>query len=204
MSSHHFVKEQQEPAVVIVRTEGISFEAVSPLLEWVPTVLVWQACVDLVLSWGIKLDVILATTEFQSVHVRLLEEQYPLRFLTVSPETVLQDGWHYLLTSQHKGVHLVGFDHRKIDELREIATLLDVTVLDENWKYYPVKAGKFKKWFTESEIRILAEKNQPLEIVNSSGQILFPIHYLTQIELPEGISEFSSPGIFWLGERVIA
>lgn len=204
MSSHHFVKEQQEPAVFILNTAGISFDAVSPLLEWVPTVLVAQECVDVVLSWGIKIDVILATTEFQRTNFHLLEEQYPVRFLTVSQSDPLEEGIHFLLASQHKGVHLVGFDPINLESLHSKIALLDLTILDEEWKYYPVKEGKFKKWFATSEIRILAKENQPLELSNSNGQFLFPIQYLTQIDLPEGISEFSSPDIFWIGERVMS
>ena len=204
MSSHHFVKEQQEPAVFVLNTEEISFETVSPLLEWVPTVLVSQDCVETVLSWGIKVDVILATAAFQKTNLHLLEEQYPVRFLTVSDSGFLEEGLQYLLASQHKGVHLVGFDHAQITALTEKANLLDLTVVDGEWKYYPVKVGKFKKWFAASEIRILAKENQPLELSNSNGQLLFPIQYLTQIELPEGISEFSSSGIFWIGEKVIS
>jgi hypothetical protein len=157
-----------------------------------------------VLSWGIKVDVILATQEFQEANLYLLEEQYPVRFLIVSGTEPLEEGLHYLLASQHKGVHLVGFDHTKMGDLAAKTALLDLTVLDEDWKYYPVKVGKFKKWFAASEIRILAKENQPLELSNSNGQLLFPIQYLTQIELPEGISEFSSSGIFWIGEKVIS
>lgn len=202
MSSHHFVKEQQEPAVFILGSEGLSFEVISPLLEWVPTVLVWLECVDLVLSWGIKIDVILATEEFQQTNFQVLEEQYPVRFLTITGTNPLEEGIYFLLASQHKGVHLLGFDHKKIDELAGITKELDLTVVDRNWKYYPVKDGKFKKWFAECEIRILAKENQPLELSNSNGQLLFPVQYLTQIELPEGISEFSSPGVFWVGEKM--
>ena len=204
MSSHHFVKEQQEPAVFILNTEGISFEMVAPLLEWSPTVLVDQESVDVVLSWGIKIDVILGTLEFQTENRHLLEEQYPLRFLTVSTVSGLEEGINYLLASQHKGVHLVGFDHQKHQELEEKIHHLDLTLLDGDWKYYPVKGGKFSKWFVPAEIRLLASENQPLEISNANGQLLFPVQYLTQIEVPEGTSTFSSTGIFWIGERVWA
>ncbi len=65
MSSHHFVKEQQEPAVFILNPSGINFESVASLLEWSPTLLVDQESVDLVLSWGIKIDVVLATSSYQ-------------------------------------------------------------------------------------------------------------------------------------------
>lgn len=202
MSSHHFVKEQQEPAVFILNTEEVSFEIVAPLLEWSPTVLVNQVSVDVVLSWGIKIDVVLGTLEFQNENMHLLEEQYPLRFLTVYSEGTLEEGIHYLLASQHKGVHLVGFDHQKHQELEEKIHHLDLTLLDGDWKYYPVKGGKFSKWFAAAEIRLLASENQPVEVSNAEGSLLFPICYLTQLEVPEGISNFSSTGIFWIGERI--
>ena len=202
MSSHHFVKEQQEPAVFILAVKGISFETVAPLLEWSPTLLVAQEAVEVVLSWGIKIDVVLGTLEFQKENRHLLEEQYPLRFLTVYSEGTLEEGIHYLLASQHKGVHLVGFDHQKHQELEEKIHHLDLTLLDGDWKYYPVRGGKFSKWFVPAEIRLLASENQPVEVSNAEGSLLFPICYLTQLEVPEGISTFSSTGIFWIGERV--
>ena len=202
MSSHHFVKEQQEPAVYILDVVGISFETIAPLLEWSPTILVDQESVDVVLSWGIKIDVILATSSFQEENRHLLEEQYPLRFLTVSALSGLDEGLHYLLASQHKGVHLVGLHHQNHQKLEEKTSRLDLTLVDGDWKYYPVKGGQFSKWFAASEIQILAAENQPLEISNANGQFLFPVQYLTQIEVPEGTSTFSSTGIFWIGERV--
>jgi len=202
MSSHHFVKEQQEPAVIILEVEGISFEMVAPLLEWSPTLLVAQEAVEVVLSWGIKIDVILGTLEFQRDQLHLLEEQYPLRFLTVSTGTALEEGIHYLLVSQHKGVHLVGFDHQKHQHLEEKIHHLDLTLVDGDWKYYPVKGGKFSKWFAPAEIRLLASENQPVEVSNANGSLLFPVCYLTQLEVPEGISTFSSSDIFWIGEQV--
>ncbi len=202
MSSHHFVKEQQEPAVFILNPSGINFESVASLLEWSPTLLVDQESVDLVLSWGIKIDVVLATSSFQEENSHLLEEQYPLRFLTVSALSGLDEGLQYLLASQHKGVHLVGVNHQNHRDLEEKISRIDLTLVDGDWKYYPVKGGKFSKWFAASEIQILAAENQPLEISNANGQLLFPVQYLTQIEVPEGTSTFSSTGIFWIGERV--
>jgi hypothetical protein len=202
MSSHHFVKEQQEPAVFILEAEGISFDAVAPLLEWSPTLLVAQEAVEVVISWGIKIDVILATSSFQEENSYLLEEQYPLRFLTVSSVSTLEEGVHYLLTSQHKGVHLVGFNHQNHQQLEEKIFDLDLTLLDGDWKYYPVKEGRFSKWFVPSEIRLLASENQLVEVSNTDGSLLFPVCYLTQLEVPEGNSTCSSTGIFWIGERI--
>jgi len=202
MSSHHFVKEQQEPAVFILEARGISFETVAPLLEWSPTLLIAQEAVEVVLSWGIKIDVILANSAFKSENGHLLEEQYPLRFLTVSSLSTLDEGFQYLLASQHKGVHLVGFNHQNHQQLEEKIFDLDLTLIDGDWKYYPIKGGKFSKWFVAAEIRLLAAENQPVEVSNANGSFLFPVCYLTQLEVPEGISTCSSTGIFWIGEQV--
>ena len=79
MSSHHFVKEQQEPALLVLDTSGISFEQIAPLLEWVPTILVAKDEVPVVISWGVKIDLILAEMKFQKSHYHLLEEQYPVQ-----------------------------------------------------------------------------------------------------------------------------
>ena len=202
MSSHHFVKDQQEPAVFILDTIELNFDAVSPLLEWVPTVLVAQNCLEQVLSWGIKIDVILATEEFQKENLQLLEEQYPVKFLTASPENMLNEGLQYLLATKHPAAHLVGVSHLKHVDLEGKLELFDLTIMDGGWRYYPVKSGKFKKWFAESTIRILGKEGMPVEISNENGKLMLPLIYLTQLEVPAGITEIVGKGIFWVGEEV--
>ena len=202
MSSHHFVKDQQEPAVFILDATDLNFDTVSPLLEWVPTVLVAQDSLDQVLSWGIKIDVILATAEFQQENLHLLEEQYPVKFLTATSENMLEEGLHYLLATKHPAAHLVGVSHLTCKDLEEKLDLFDLTIMDAGWKYYPVKSGKFKKWFAESTIRILGTEGMPVEISNGNGKLMLPLMYLTQLEVPEGISEIDGKGIFWVGEEV--
>ncbi|REG83525.1 thiamine pyrophosphokinase [Algoriphagus antarcticus] len=202
MSSHHFVKEQQEPAVLILDADQTRFDQVSPLLEWVPTVLVSEKALDQVLSWGIKIDAILASEDFQRSNQQLLEEQYPVKFITVSGETYLQTGIDYLLGSDHKAVHLVGFSHVKALDLQDKLDLLDLTILDGDWKYYPVKSGVFKKWFAESNIHIHGQEGMPVQIQNQNGELILPIIYATMVEVPEGITEIKAPEIFWIGEQV--
>jgi hypothetical protein len=202
MSSHHFVKEQQEPAVFILNTVGMRFETVSPLLEWVPTVLVWQECLEQVLSWGIKVDVIVAEEAYQRENLHLLQEQYPVKFLSAEKTNFLKEGLQFLRASQHKGAHLVGYSHQNWEVLNPETELLDLTILDEGWKYYPVKNGEFKKWFVASTIRILGKEGIPLELSNEEGKLLLPLTYLTQVEVPEGISEIKGNGVFWVGEEV--
>jgi hypothetical protein len=201
MSSHHFVKEQQEPAVFIINANEIHFDQISSLLEWVPTVLVAEQALDRVMSWGIKIDVILASESFQKENMQLLEEQYPVRFLNSEQNNSLEEGIQYLLASNHFAVHLVGIPHLKALELQEKIKLLDLTIMDGDWKYFPIKDGYFKKWFSESNIHIHAKEGLPVEIINENGQIILPITYATFLEVPEGITEIKAPGVFWIGEQ---
>lgn len=202
MSSHHFVKEQQEPAVFILDLENIRLEQISGLLEWVPTILVSQSTVDQVISWGIKIDVILASEEFQKTNLQLLEEQYPLKFLTVPNENFLDEGLHYLKASKHEAVHLIGMSHEKVFDIAPKLDWMNITLIDGSWKYYPVSSGEFKKWFLASDIHIHGKEGMPVEIKNSEGEILLPITYATMIEVPEGITTIKAPGIFWIGENI--
>ena len=202
MSSHHFVKDQQEPAVFILNADEINFDQVSGMLEWVPTILVSEKALDQVLSWGIKIDVILASPAFQKENLQLLEAQFPVKFLTVEDDDFLNEGINYLLGSKHEAVHLVGISHQAAFELEDKLALMNLTLVDGGWKYYPVKSGEFKKWFVESSIHIHGKEGMPVEIKNSEGELILPINYATMIEVPEGITEIKAKGIFWIGEEI--
>lgn len=200
MSSHHFVKEQQEPALIILNTEGISFEVVAPLLEWVPTVLVAQEEVFTVISWGIKIDLILAEMDFQKLHYHLLEEQYPVKFLGVQNGEFLNEGLQFLIASKHSAVNIIGFDHQKATELEAKLEYLDIVIWDGPTRYFPVKKGEFRKWFPACAIQLHAPEGTLIEVKTPESSSIVEIKYATVLEIPEGTSTFSSKEIFWVGE----
>lgn len=202
MSSHHFVKEQQEPAVLILEAAAIQFDLISGLLEWVPTILVSEKALDQVLSWGIKIDVIMASSLFQRENSQLLASQYPVKFLTVANDDFLSEGINYLLSSKHEAVHLVGISHQKAFDLHDKLELMNFTLFDGNWKYYPIKSGKFKKWFAKSNIHIHGTEGMPIQIQNENGELILPITYATMLEVPEGNTTIKAPGVFWIGEQI--
>ena len=59
MSSHHIVREGQEPALIIANGESCSNELMGQLLEWSPLVLVLDGAITRVNELGIKVDVLL-------------------------------------------------------------------------------------------------------------------------------------------------
>lgn len=200
MSSHHFVKEQQEPALIILDTNGIQYEQVAPLLEWVPTVMVTQDEVYTVISWGVKIDIIVADIEFQKSHFSLLEEQYPVKFLGVKDSNYLEEALQYLVATKHGAANIIGFDHLKVVELEPKLEMLDLVVWDGPIRYFPIKAGQFRKWFTPCAVQLHAPEGTLIEVKNEEVAQIIEVHHSTMLELPEGITEFSAKGIFWIGE----
>ena len=56
MSSHHIIREKQEPALIIANGEACSGELLGQLLEWSPFIVVLDSAIHRVLDLGIKVD----------------------------------------------------------------------------------------------------------------------------------------------------
>ena len=59
MSSHHVVREKQEPALIIANGASCSWETLGQMLEWSPYVMVLDGAVSRVLEMGIHFDAVL-------------------------------------------------------------------------------------------------------------------------------------------------
>jgi hypothetical protein len=198
MSSHHFVKEQQEPALLILDPSA-SYKTISPLLEWSPTVLVAEMAVNTVLSWGIKVDVILASVDYQKSHLHLLEEQYPVKFMTVQESQFLKEGLHYLIASKHSAVNIIGYDHAKVYDLEQFLNLIDLVIIDGPIRYFPVKHGEFRKWYNGVSVQLHAPEATVVEVKSEDDSQLISITHATFVEV-QGQVSFHSPDLFWIGE----
>lgn len=203
MSSHHFVKEQQEPALLILGTKAFGYENIAPLLEWSPTVLVTQEEVHTVISWGIKIDLIIAGMDFQKENYNLLEEQYPVKFLGVNNEDYLEEGLQYLIATKHGAVNIIGFDHQQVFGLEAKLSFLDLVVWDAPMRYFPVKNGQFKKWFAGASLQLHAPEGTFIEIQEEDDSQIQRITYATFVEVEEGTVIFKSDKTFWIGELVM-
>ncbi|MCU0451893.1 MAG: hypothetical protein MUC97_18940 [Bernardetiaceae bacterium] len=106
MSSHHFVREAQEPALLLVGP-GVSYATLAQLLEWVPTVLVCPPALEWALALGIKMDGVVAPPTLLAEWGPRLAHQQPLLQLPAAqnPEaTALRHLWQ----TGHQAVNVVG------------------------------------------------------------------------------------------------
>ncbi|MBK7651966.1 MAG: hypothetical protein IPJ20_16275 [Flammeovirgaceae bacterium] len=103
MSSHHIVRENQEPALLIAHAHAISFEKVQELLEWMPTIVVVETEIETVLSWGIKIDIAVVSAAKLSTWSNRLADQTPVRIISYQPtEYPLISALNFLATTEAK------------------------------------------------------------------------------------------------------
>jgi thiamine pyrophosphokinase len=59
MSSHHIVREKQEPALLVLGMDNFSDELLGQLLEWSPTVIATEIMAEKLNANGIKIDCVI-------------------------------------------------------------------------------------------------------------------------------------------------
>jgi len=101
MSSHHIIREDQEPALLIMDADAVEFEQVQELLKWSPTVMVTEQSLPEVLSWGIKIDIVIAHESIISNLTASLVDQSPVKLLSYcNKEEALSRALYFLIESK--------------------------------------------------------------------------------------------------------
>ena len=150
MSSHHIVREKQEPALLIMSLEGFERENLGQILEWSPTVIVHEEIYDLAESLAFKVDgVLTADPDF------LAQENTRIILTDTDP---LEDALKYLIGEKYPAVNIITCDFA-IKDYALFVKHIDIVVFMENRKIFPVRSG-FSKWQPAGEsLQILHEVN---------------------------------------------
>jgi thiamine pyrophosphokinase len=147
MSSHHFVKEEQEPALIISDPTAVSFEKIQELLEWSPSVIVTESALELVLSWGIKIDVAIVSESSLESWKKLLHEQGPLKLLTYSGQESLTTSFYFLIAKKLYFANLVASWNKDLVSLiTPFQDRLSLVVMTGQIRWSFITSGKFEKW----------------------------------------------------------
>ena len=136
MSSHHIVKEKQEPALYIHHLGNFDEENLGQLLEWSPTILVAASEYEKALSLGIKIDVIIGV-------VNDLEIQENTKFIYAGIEN-LQTAIKYLISERYPAVNIISTENR-FDDLADFLPEINIVLFTETEKSYAVKPD-FSIW----------------------------------------------------------
>ena len=155
MSSHHIVRDDQEPALIIANGAECSRELLGQLLEWSPLVIVLDNAMPRVMELGIKVDVLLGDFDrgFDAEYYR--SQQYPLEIVHTPDQdkTDLEKAFEYLIGRGFPAVNVIWATGRRADHtITNITNIvrfrgqLKIVILDDHSKVF-LLPSKFEKWY---------------------------------------------------------
>lgn len=160
MSSHHTVREKQEPALIIANGESCDLEILHQLLEWNPFVLVLDGAWDRVRHLGIKVDAVLGDGDsLQNWNAEDLSTGEML-FISAPDQNKndLEKGLEYLIERGEKAVHIVWATGKRADHFYHNISILPkyqhqitASIIDNHSRIYCLPK-EFKKWYKASTI----------------------------------------------------
>jgi thiamine pyrophosphokinase len=157
MSSHHIVRDTQEPALIIANGEACSLDLLNQLLEWNPIVMVLDGALQRVLELGIKIDIVLGDFDREHHPENYLAHQNPVEIIHTPDQnkTDLEKGIDLLLSRNHKAINVIWATGRRADHtINNITNLVryqdkaTLVIYDDYSKIYCLPK-KFDKWYTK-------------------------------------------------------
>lgn len=165
MSSQHFVKEGQEPALFFLHP--YSFALSQSLLEWSPFVMVTQDSLEIVLEWAIKIDGCIYERTKEEWVKDLLAEQTPVHLICCKdPGNFFSHGIESLLALHQQAAHvLVPSDFREWETAQHLSNKIALTLFDHDKRW--ICSTRYEKWLPEHTVLEVRKtiSNQEFEFV---------------------------------------
>lgn len=185
MSSHHIVRDDQEPALIIANGEACSAELFHQLLEWNPMVIVLDSAISRVLELGIKVDVLIGDFDRDFDYEIYKDIQYPMDVIKIEDQnsTDLDKAIQYLIHKKIPAANIIWATGRRMDHTMTNSTnmvkyqeKIKLVMLDDYSKIFPLQKH-FIKWYPKETILSLipvgtvegiSTKNLKYELQNDS------------------------------------
>lgn len=155
MSSHHIVRDDQEPALIIANGAECSKELMGQLLEWSPMVIVLDSAIERVINLGIKVDVLLGDFDRGFNPEQYRDMQYPLEIVHTpnQDKTDLEKAFDYLIDRKIPAANVIWATGKRTDHTITNITnivryrdLLKIVILDDHSKVFQLPPV-FEKWY---------------------------------------------------------
>ncbi|MDD3004629.1 thiamine diphosphokinase [Flavobacterium sp.] len=181
MSSHHIVRDDQEPALIIANGESCSAELLGQLLEWSPIVIVLDSAITRVMELGIKVDVLLGDFDHNFNPETYTNLQFPIEVVYTPDQnkTDLEKAFDYLIERKFTAVNVIWATGRRADHtITNVTNIvryqndLKIVLLDDYSKIFQLPR-KFQKWYPAKSILSLIPIGTVEEI--SSENLEFPL-----------------------------
>lgn len=189
MSSHHIVREDQEPALLILDTAATSFKVIEQLLEWSPTVIVFETVTEQVLSWGIKIDAAILSNLILWYDRLVVQE--PIQIVQASGRPI-QDGLDFALSKKYKAINILVSEKADLDLLSAADVDIDLVAFHLQYRWSLIRSGNFEKWLTKGT-RLAIYPNLKIITAGLTEQLLV---------IETGKIKIESSSCFWVGESI--
>jgi thiamine pyrophosphokinase len=181
MSSHHIVRDDQEPALIIANGLECSPELLGQLLEWSPLIVVLDSAIERIMELNLKVDVLLGDFDrgFDPEYYR--KKQFPIEIVHTPDQnkTDLEKAFDYLIERKIPAVNVVWATGKRADHTITNLTnivryrdLLKIVILDDHSKVF-LLPKKFEKWYTENSIISLVPIGEVSGIVTQN--LFYPL-----------------------------
>ncbi|MDB4924485.1 thiamine pyrophosphokinase [Mucilaginibacter sp.] len=165
MSSHHIVREKQEPALLVLGLDNFTDELLGQLLEWSPTLIVTPLIAEKLNSYGIKIDWVITDEIDESL-------QSDIKSLPLGDRTIIASALSYLIAQGYPAVNIVA-DEFDLNDYLPFADKINLVIFYDQQKIYAVNPG-FSKWKPSGEgIKLLQHpanfKTSGLQKINDSS-----------------------------------
>jgi len=160
MSSHHFVKDGQEPPLIILDWNTILEAHAKQLMAWQPKVIVHEQILDQFLISGFKPDGIIGAKSKSN-----FDYLEPLEWFEKQE-----------IYSKFDSVTLL--INKELQDLIEIATNYNTTIYTDHFKIYRYKKALFEKWLPSGKTAFYYEYGIK-QIRNKNGKCS---HFFTKPE----------------------
>jgi thiamine pyrophosphokinase len=157
MSSHHVVREKQEPALLVLGLDGFDNELLGQLLEWSPTVITTQQTAERLNAYGIKIDWMITSGNDEDL-------QSDVKLMSPGDDNLTDAALKYLVSYEYPAVNIVT-DELNLKDYEHFANQIDLVIFNNQHKIYPINPG-FRKWKPEGEI---IELLSPATLLKYSG-----------------------------------
>lgn len=155
MSSHHIVREKQEPALLVLGLDGFDDELLGQLLEWSPTVITTLLTAEKLNSYGIKIDWIITDGGDEI-------EQSDVKLMSANNHNMAEAALKYLTAYEYPSVNIVT-DELTLSDYEPYAGQINIVIFNAGKKIFPVSPG-FSKWKPAGDIVEILSDAKNLEI----------------------------------------
>jgi thiamine pyrophosphokinase len=155
MSSHHIVREKQEPALLVLGMDNFSEELLGQLLEWAPTVIVNELMAEKLTTSGIKIDWIIGDNDDDDL-------QSDVKFIRLQDNSVINSAFEFLVTNKYPAVNVIT-DELDLDDYLPFTDKINLVLFNRQRKIYAINSG-FSKWKPAGEIIELCTAAHQLEV----------------------------------------